>query len=82
MHDVGPHVAGEDVDEGYGWVLVREVLEGEGGHGGAVVGGGEDAVVVLEGEVVEVDFGFSAGGEDGDDTGVGGEGKERLWWVE
>lgn len=46
-----------------------------------MVGAGEDAELVLEFEVGKVDFGFSAGGEDGDDAGVWGAGEEGLWLV-
>ncbi len=78
LQDIRLHVAGVDVDEGDGGVLAREMLEDEGGHGGAVVGAGDDAVVVLESEVGEVDCGFAAGGEDGDDARVWGAGEEGL----
>lgn len=59
------------MDEGDGGVLAREMLQSQRAHGGTVVGRGENAVVVLEVEIVFVDSVFFAAGEDGDDV--------RIW---
>lgn len=70
------------MDEGGVGVPGGEGADEEGVHGYGVVGAIADGVVRLEGEVVEVEFTFCAGGKDGDDTGkrprgMGGAGGEE-----
>lgn len=70
------------MDEGGAGVGGGERADEEGVHGYGVGGAIADGVVRFEGEVVEVEFSFLAGGEDGDDSGertrgVGGAGGEE-----
>lgn len=57
------------MDEGCCAVSGSEVAGEEGVHGYGVAGAVAERVVVAEGEVVEVELAFCAGGEDGDDAG-------------
>lgn len=78
MEDICFHVARVDVDKRNGRVLARKMLESERAHGGAVVGAGENAVVVLEVKVVFVYGVFFATGHHRDDVGIWCERQDGL----
>lgn len=78
MQDPRLHIARVHVYECYHGIFLGKVLEGQGGHRGAVVSASDNAVVSFQGEVVLIDGAFSAAGEDRNDVRGRGEGEKGL----
>lgn len=78
LEDIRFHVARVVVDKRDGRVLARKMLESERAHGGAVVGTGENAVVVHEVKVVFVYGILFATGHHRDDVGIWCERQDGL----